>query len=920
MDSYTAANGLPGPQPIDTTQDHFRSSPSKPISPLLLERLQKLRQAENDRMSSRSSNDRLSSSSGSRHTRSPSPTSSNRPVSSGGMDPAKVKKGLGVKEMEQTLSTLHKQNFDLKLELYHRRERQTVLEERIETLERKVKERDQLHESLLKELEKRDKAVEEAIGMIFTLEKRVEQLLVERSIVRKIEAEEAAFSRITPAIATPSSKETLNQTASQGDAKTPIRMPSFVSDRSEKTENLRNVYLGALAGESSHTLSQLPDDTPDTARMGARISSPALSDLSESSFASIYGRGRTVDLAPRPGDSPWPWDGSRTPVLSDTPTRVKPATPSRQPRPTSPSTSAKYHINGILDHGPSPLQRLAMLDVTLPASNTPRPSTATKEKEHPSPRPATAQGQPKTKKEKREALERVLTQGHFTTPQALPPTPDTLSSTTLQHETPTKEQGPDNDRTETSAARPPRPDSRKSFSQAAQAASTTAFDSRKHLNNEESSSATPVGFESQPGHPAVDRARGGNDYDVSRPKSRARRASTASSVDPWLYESMKSESTDAPRPMSSVSQAHSKNGHISPDLFSSPTSNSGWAADAMFGTLGGTGYNRAGGKTPVLGSAALPPPDRRSNLVMDAMAAPPPPPITFPGRKTPILTSAAPPPPDRRSSLAAKTRSPVDVAPGKDGIPQSPRHIVTTPAQMRSPHRSSRARSNSTYVRPPSRHLTDMALKYDRPMTVPPKQVLQAPPTPSKQDAGSQPLPKQRHYPPTTSRPRSRGLNSLFRRSTGSADVPAPPATAPPTDSPFKPPPQPSTGGILMGIPSWVRRASLGDGDRASVTPPPIQRDRGNSRRDQEDEDADGGVALEPEAPVGPATPGSAGGGGVKLRSSSRKSWSGLSGGYVEGGGDNVGGGVLLNGGSGGGKRKWLGLGRMSSLRNRGGA
>ncbi|KAL2117364.1 hypothetical protein VTJ04DRAFT_9532 [Mycothermus thermophilus] len=929
MDSSTAVTGQPRLQQIDTS-DHIRSSPSQPLSPLLLERLQRLRQAENDRMSARSSNDRLSSSGSSRHVRSPSPTSSNRPGSSGGLDPAKVKKGLGVKEMEQTLSSLHKQNFDLKLELYHRRERQTALEARIEALEREVRQRDELHDSLVKELEKRDKAVEEAIGMILTLEKRVEQLLLERNMVRRIEAEEAAFSRINSPVTAPAAKETQNQSGPQGQDKTPNRMPSFVSDRSAKTENLRSVYLGAIAGESSLSLPRPVEDTPDTVRVDPRAGSPALSELSESSFASIYGRDRTMDLAPRPGDSPWPWDGGRASQASETPTRVKSVPPTRQHRPHSPrAQTGQYHnIKGILDSGPSPLQRLAMLDVTWSASND-TPKAPNRDKNS-TPRPSTAQGQYKTKKEKREALEKVLTQGHFNTPQTFPPTPDTLSTTTLQHETPTRERGMDGDRGFSSEANTPRsqrPDSRRALPQPPQTASTTAFDSRKNLHNE-LSCASPGAAEPQLSHASTgkadDRVHSGSDADTTRPRSRARRASTASSVDTWLHESMKPESTDAVRPMSSVSQAHSKNDRISPDLFSFPTTSSGWATDAMFATLGGTGYIRAGGKAA---------PDASVADMMDAMAAPPPPPIAFPGRKAPMAGAGALPLPDRRSSLAAKTGAPSGIVPGMDSIPQSPARVETASVQMRSPPRGTRARSNST-DRPPSQHLTAMniGLKQDRPMTVPPKQIHQPPPPqlvhqqiPSK-NAVAQPLPKQRHYPPTTSRPHSRGLNSFFRRSTGSADVPVPPASAPPADSPFKPPPQPSSTGILMGIPSWVRRASLGDGDRASVAPPPIQRNQaatvgGNSRQEPEDEDGDGGVALEPApAETAPSTPGSLGG-GVKPRSFSRKSWSGQSG-YTEGG-DQAGGGAPLGAGgnagsNGGGKRKWLGLGRVSSLRNRG--
>ncbi|KAK4035312.1 hypothetical protein C8A01DRAFT_38214 [Parachaetomium inaequale] len=935
-------------QPAENPQ----SSPVNPISPLLLERLQRSRRVENDRVSSRSSTDMLSSSAGSRHVRSPSPTGSHRPGSSGALDPAKAKKGLGVKEMEQTLSTLHKQNFDLKLELYHRRERQTALEERLEALEREAKERDDLNDSLVHELEKRDKAVEEAIGMILTLEKRVEQLLLERKMVRQVEAPGAAYPRIDSPVTTPASKNTkFDSSPPFGDAKTPVRMPSFVSERSENTENLRSVYLGALACESALTLPRLTEDTPDTARMDPRLASPALSELSESSFISVYGHGRTVDLSSPPGNSPWPWDrSSRTPVpVLESPTRVRTSTPSRQHRPSSSrASSGQYHnIGDVLDVGRSPLQQLEKLNPARAAMrDSPRLQTATKE-QSPFARPPTSHTQPKTKKEKREALEKVLTQGHFSSPQTLPPTPDTLSTTTLPHnETPSKDHSPENDRsflflTETNTSRASGHDEHKSPSCAAQPPSTTAFDSRKHLHDMDGAShsefATPDSHAPPPAAGSTNARANGLGGEAPKYKATHRRDSTTSSVDTWLRESLKPESMDALDPMSSVSQTHgsAKTGRISPDLFSFPTSTGGWAANAMFGSLGGKGYSGTGGKqasaTPI------------ADMLAAIGASVPTPPIPGAGRMTPVHAAAAPPPPNRRSSLLARTRPTADATPGTESILQSPPRPAASTSSTNSPARGNRARSNSTDPRSAIRHLTELGLKQDRAMTVPPKQVHAPPPpkqqdTPSKHDSPSQPLPKQRHYPPQsqTSRPRSRGLNTFFRRSTGSAgsaDVPAPPASAPPTQTAFKPPPPPpqagsgsgSGSGMGMGMPSWVRRGSLpADDDRASATPPPILRNKGVPQsssaggiRVVDDEDGDGGVVLE--------EPLSTGGGGVSLgtvpagKPSSRKSWGGSSGGTGGEGGE--GGGVSLGGGGGGGgKRKWLGLGRVSSLRNRGGA
>ncbi|KAK3293756.1 uncharacterized protein B0H64DRAFT_219437 [Chaetomium fimeti] len=951
MDGYGAAPRTSSRSHHTEPTEHPKSSPVYSMSPLLLERLQRSRRIESDRVSSQSSTDMLSSSAGSRHVRSPSPTNSHRPGSSGGLDPTKAKKGLGVKEMEQTVSTLHKQNFDLKLELYHRRERQTALEERLDALEREAKERDDLNDSLVHELEKRDKAVEEAIGMILTLERRVEQLLLERNMVRQVEAEAPTYPRIDSPAVTPASKNPRLGSSTHADAKTPIRMPSFVSDRSENTENLRSVYLGTLGGDSALTLPRLADDTPETARIDPRLASPALSELSESSFVSVYGRSRPANPSSPPGDSPWLRDrSSRTPVPAlDSPTRVRTSTPSRQQRPSSSrATSGQFHnIGDILEAVPSPRrqpEKAKPSQATM--SDLPRPPTANNQTS-PFARPPVPNGQPNTKQEKRESLGRVYTQGQFNSPQALPPTPDTLSSTTFsRNETPPKEQNPEHERsflylTETNTSRASGHEEQRSPSGTAHPAPAPVFDNRKHLRATGGSShtASPT-LEAHPPRTAAEaataRGREANSWggEASRYRPAHRRDSTNSSVDTWLRESLKPESMDALGPTSSISQAHAsvKKGRASPDLFSFPTSATGWATHAMFGGRGGKGHKGSGSKqAPVTPIADM----------LDAVGTSvPTPPIPGTGRMTPVHGAAAPPAPNRRSSLLARTGSAADAMPGTESIPQSPSRLCTSP-QVNSPARGSRARSNSTDVRAPAHYPTELGLKQSRAMTVPPKQVHAPPPpkqqpppgTPGKQDTSTTPLPKQRHYPPQTqtSRPRSRGLNTFFRRSTGSADVPTPPASAPPMQTAFKPPPPPqsrsgtgngtatATGmGIAMGMPSWVRRGSLVDEDRASATPPPILRNKdvspsgaAGAARAAEEEDGDGGAELEPSpgggVPVGVVPAG---------KPSSRKSWGGGSGGGGEGG---EGGGVSL-GSAGGGKRKWLGLGRVASLRNRGGA
>ncbi|KAK4228079.1 hypothetical protein QBC38DRAFT_168441 [Podospora fimiseda] len=904
------------------------TQPLTPMSALLLERLERERRVDYDRTSSRGAgNDLLRSSVDSRALRSPSP-SDGRPISSNGSDSSR-KRGLGVKEIEQTLSSLHKQNFDLKLELFHRRERQTTLEERLEKLELEKFDMEAINERLLLELEKRDKAVGEAVSMIVMLEARVEQLLREREMVRQVGEQGLAYVNST-------STPKLVQSPASDESKSLNRMPSFLSEKVENTDNLRDVYLGVRDSVLSLPTTAA-EVSPDTSRGGWRMGSPALSILSESSFVSVYGRNATSDDASPAGGTPsLPCNAAKQRMLAlESPTKVRGATPKSRPS-TSRAVSSSYahfhNITDVLDMSGSPLGRLEKMDV----KDVARAHTTAHDRS-PFARPPSSHMQPKTKKEKREELERVLTEGKFGRDHGLPPTPDTISTTTLRlcqdsNDTLSKDQALANERSylalsDTTVSQhsalnelatglqPPRGPTTN-----AQAASTTAFDSRQPFSSGDTNVELHVSV-SQIERPrtAAPSSReqhrfdwdsddsdddGGGPADVSR----------SSSVDTWLHESRKSANADGLGPMSSVSQANPsfKKGRASPDLFSFPSSTKGWATNAMFGTLGGARYAGATGRDYSAAPTAK---------ALDAMESSLPLPMFSSGLLTPTLgmvVNPAPPPPDRRSSLQAKTTA--------EGRPLPA--VPVKPSPFSKLKRGNRVRSNSTDVQPPLQRLTEMGMKQDRSMTVPPKQVYLPPPPPSQGTQNNQalqevPPSKQRHYPPTASqgtavRPRSRGLNNFFRRSTGSADPPPPaPSSAPPTTTTFKATAERQGPGIV-GMPSWGRRNSLVDDERdASATPPPIQRNRNPERRVEFDDDVGGAQLVQVVSNGAPA-------GGVPLSESKHLPSVSI---------DNSGGVSLADGGpvqhgsaatptastGGGGKRKWLGLGRRNSLRKTGG-
>ncbi|PHH61421.1 hypothetical protein CDD81_392 [Ophiocordyceps australis] len=371
------------------------------FSPLLHQRLERERKAESDKaMNSLTASPDIGRAVPS------SPASavdqdSVRPCSSAGPESGR-KKGLGFKEMDNVVSTLHKQNFDLKLELYHRRERQVAMEERMEALEAEERKMQQVNSRLLDELEKRDRAVEEAVAMIIALEANVDELLKERGKVPR--GGKAALLDQGAVFRQPSSGLG-HQTRSLA------HMPSFVSDQSDKTETLRNVYLGV--GSSLATLARLSEGSPEPVNV---LASPSLSVLSESSFVSVYGERSQLDDAAAQGGQR---GGRPARRRSASVSRMAAARP-RSPLPRSSTAVPFRSISGVAslnEHSGSECSPKSRLQPAAVARMSSQPRSI--------------------KRDKRDGLRRVLTDGaggvRLVDHQDLPPTPDTISTSTLNH-------------------------------------------------------------------------------------------------------------------------------------------------------------------------------------------------------------------------------------------------------------------------------------------------------------------------------------------------------------------------------------------------------------------------------------------------------------------------------------------------------
>ncbi|PQE11320.1 serine threonine kinase domain protein [Rutstroemia sp. NJR-2017a BVV2] len=352
-----------------------------------------------------------------------------RPSSSGVNQP--VKKPMGVKQMEETVSKYHKENFDLKLELFHRRERQAALESELEHLKDQIfdqKEMQEMNDQLIAELEKRDEALDEAVGWICNLDMEVDdlkaqirQLMQDRENVRSFDMqyERGCFTQDLEK-EMPSSPPTYESSSFPRRKENSIaRMPSFLSEKSEGVEALRSLYLPSSHSVSDVGLPRLPEE----ARSSNGMASPSLSVLSESSFISIYGE-KAQPASTEDFDTPSRHRRTNSSVEKWMDGRPASTLPMHAASPASQgSRSNKFLSMNYV--AASPLQRLARMQKNLEKGYQRKPGMRLAS----DPIRSTMQD----KFQPQESLRRVtVNMSGFESSQKLPPTPDTFSTGTLR--------------------------------------------------------------------------------------------------------------------------------------------------------------------------------------------------------------------------------------------------------------------------------------------------------------------------------------------------------------------------------------------------------------------------------------------------------------------------------------------------------
>lgn len=442
-------------------QDDARQ-PSNPTSALLQDMLRE-KKAQTQRVGSRNGLDDRNTQS------SPLGVNSTRHGSSGqGRRSGAVPKEIGMREMEDHVSKINKQNFDLKLEVFHLRQRNEALEgkvDRLDALEIDNEEMQAINEDLLLELEKRDVAIQEAVGLICELEAKIEDMADAEAYFARHSMSpgpDSTLPRDTPAAPLDSASQDPKSVAPTGGSspndqnstaelsvhvnplrqdtlspppKSPRRVPSFVLDAKKSTNALRSLYSGSQSYGNPSSISLA---RPDSALSGDEdeddwanqqmLNSPRLSVLSESGFSSIY---NYKDNELTPGSL----EGSQARAKSPMNVATSPRNNQREVRlqrwaeegnrsatPTRPLPNASDHdqfssIGQVLEKVPSPPK-------TQKSPRSPR-------QEHPleqqSPRDQATKGmQARQKRPSSPSFGGPIFGGGY-----LPPTPETMSTTTV---------------------------------------------------------------------------------------------------------------------------------------------------------------------------------------------------------------------------------------------------------------------------------------------------------------------------------------------------------------------------------------------------------------------------------------------------------------------------------------------------------
>lgn len=384
-----------------------------------------------------------------------------------------VQKEMGLREMSEHISKVDKQNFDLKLEVFHRRQQNEILEAKVEDLEARGMDYEDLqakYEALLMESDRQRLVLDDAVAQICELQGENEELqamigghFAGLSSFESVNSGERSESLKEVRMTTPATPQQDSGRSTRPDpperqssgrsmrlttSKRNLKIASPPREEKTKVTSLHSLYP---AGDSREKInpSLLSVNRPSSVFSGDEeedvsdrqmLNSPRLSILSESGFSSIYGNCKDNNPASNhtdkdlSEDSPSPSRREKDPSKSSAhrDARIDRWIQEKQNVPTPTTQTPKAGASERFTSIEQVLHKLPDLPSEhgrMPAVQIPQRQSSSAVKADGS------QGSRKlrspTKASTRREISLSSSNGSMTFGGKLPPTPDTMSSATI---------------------------------------------------------------------------------------------------------------------------------------------------------------------------------------------------------------------------------------------------------------------------------------------------------------------------------------------------------------------------------------------------------------------------------------------------------------------------------------------------------
>lgn len=257
-----------------------------------------------------------------------------------------LQKEMGLREMQEHITRIDKQNFDLKLEVFHRKQRNEVLEKKLadmEGLETSYEELQASHDALLLKFDQHQLVLDDAVAQICDLEVENEELQMALGRQGLGTMRSSSSELVHQHASNPQQHQVCTVASVRGDGsghsngdlqafKRPSDSECFSTGKTEPLDmysmepnaaKIRRPNASLLSLDQSESLLSNGSEDDQEQLDQLLLQSHRLSILSESGFSSIYGSPRDLARTPSPQDGHSPRDlSSQNPPAGSSPRKI----------------------------------------------------------------------------------------------------------------------------------------------------------------------------------------------------------------------------------------------------------------------------------------------------------------------------------------------------------------------------------------------------------------------------------------------------------------------------------------------------------------------------------------------------------------------------------------------------------------------